>query len=52
MHLTNTDAPWTGPISADDIDKIYADEVTRDYGALPPETMHRVDEALRVALAL
>ena len=41
-----------GAISADDIDKVYADEVTRDYGALPPETMRRVDEALRVALAL
>ncbi|WP_460959660.1 hypothetical protein [Parasphingorhabdus pacifica] len=46
------DAPWTGAVSADDIDKVYPDEVTRDYGALPPETMRRVDDALRVALAL
>ena len=36
----------------DDIDKIYVDEVTRDYGTLPPKTLRRVDEALRVALAL
>ena len=30
----------------------YPDEITRDYGAIAPETMRRVDEALRVALAL
>lgn len=50
--LTDVDAPWTGAISADDIDKVYTDEITRDHGALPPETMRRVNEALRVALAL
>lgn len=52
VQLTDADAPWTGAISADDIDKVYPDEVTRDYGALPPATMRRVDAALRVALAL
>ncbi len=52
VHLTDADAPWTGAISCDDIDKVYPDEVTRDYGALGPETMRRVDDALRVALAL
>ena len=52
VQLTDADAPWTGAISADEIDKVYPDEITRDCGALPPETMRRVDEALRVALAL
>jgi mRNA interferase MazF len=52
VQLGEVDAPWTGAISADDIDKIYVDEVTRDYGALPPKTLRRVDEALRAALAL
>lgn len=52
VHLTDVDAPWTGAIVCDDVDKVYADEVTRDYGALPRDTMRRVDEALRAALAL
>ena len=52
VQLSEVDAPWTGAISADDIDKIYVDEVTRDYGALPPKTLRRVDDALRAALAL
>lgn len=52
VQLSHEDAPWTGAISCDDIDKIYLDEVTRDYGALPVPTLHRVDDALRTALAL
>jgi mRNA interferase MazF len=52
VHLTDADVPWTGAIVCDDVDKVYRDEVTRDYGALPPGTMHRVEDALRAALAL
>lgn len=52
VHLSDADAPWTGAIPCDNIDTIYTDEVTRDYGALPPQTMRRVDDALRAALSL
>lgn len=52
VQLSEADAPWTGAIPCDDLDKVYLDEVTRDYGALPPETMQRVDDALRAALNL
>lgn len=52
VHLTQGDAPWTGAICCDDVEKVYRDEVTRDYGALPVATMARVDDALRCALNL
>ncbi len=52
VHLTDADAPWIGAVLCDDIERVYRDEVTRDCGALPPHTMHRVDESLRAALAL
>lgn len=52
VHLTDADAPWTGAISCDDVDRVYRDEVARDCGALPPETMRRVEESLRAALVL
>lgn len=52
VELDQSDAPWTGRVSCDDIEKIYVDEVTRDYGALAPATMQRIDDALRAALAL
>lgn len=52
VHLSEADAPWTGAISCDDIDKIYTDEITRDYGALPVATLRCVDDALRAALNL
>src|SRR5699024_5377914 len=52
VYLSDVDAPWTGAIPCDDIEKIYADEVTRDYGALPVSTVRRVDDALRAALNL
>lgn len=52
VHLTDDDAPWVGAVCCDDVEKVYRDEVTRDYGALPPATMARVDDALRSALNL
>lgn len=52
VHLTDLDAPWTGAISCDTLETIYHDEVTRDYGALPPKTLHRIGDALRAALDL
>lgn len=52
VRLTKDDAPWAGAICCDDLEKVYRDEVTRDYGALPPPTMARVDDALRAALSL
>jgi mRNA interferase MazF len=52
VHLSGGDKPWTGAVMCDDIERIYRDEVTRDYGALPPGTLHRVEDALRAALAL
>jgi mRNA interferase MazF len=39
-------------VLCDDIAAVYRDELTRDAGALSPSTMRRVDQALRVALAL
>jgi mRNA-degrading endonuclease toxin of MazEF toxin-antitoxin module len=52
IRLGPHDGPWTGSALADDIVEIYRDELTRELGALPPNTMRRVDDALRVALAL
>lgn len=52
VRLTKDDTPWTGAICCDDLEKVYRDEVTRDYGALPPSTMAWVDDALRAALSL
>lgn len=52
VQLSHTDARWTGSISCDDIDKIYTDEITRDYGGRPVNTLRRVDDALRAALNL
>ncbi|MDQ2710217.1 MAG: type II toxin-antitoxin system PemK/MazF family toxin [Actinomycetota bacterium] len=52
VRLDFRDGPWVGAALADDIVEIYRDEVTRDLGALPLTTMHRVDAAIRAALAL
>ncbi len=52
VQLTENDAPWVGSVCCDDVEKVYRDEVTRDYGALPPQTLTRVDDALRAALNL
>lgn len=52
VHLTDQDAPWTGAVCCDDVEPVFRTEVTRDLGALRPETMQRVDEALRGALGL
>lgn len=52
VQLTENDAPWAGAVCCDDVEKVYRDEVTRDYGALQPATMARVNDALRSALSL
>lgn len=44
--------PFTGRVLCDDLETLYADEVTRDLGALTPGAMARVDNGLRAALGL
>jgi mRNA interferase MazF len=43
---------FTGRVLCDDIETLWADEVTRDLGALTPGTMARVEDGLRAALDL
>jgi mRNA interferase MazF len=43
---------FTGWASCDDIETIWADEVTRDLGALTPRAMAQVEGGLRAALGL
>ncbi|PPK64634.1 type II toxin-antitoxin system PemK/MazF family toxin [Actinokineospora auranticolor] len=52
VDLDHRNGPWTGSALADDVVEVYRDEVTRDLGALPPATMNRVNDALKVALGL
>ena len=51
VRLDRTDAPFTGSVVCDDIVELFEDE-GRDLGALRPQTMLRVNEALAFALAL
>lgn len=43
---------FTGVVVCDDIIELYPDEVTRDLGALSPDTMARIGIGLRAALGL
>jgi mRNA interferase MazF len=43
---------FSGRVLCDDIVELWADEVTRDLGALSPRTMARVEDGLRAALDL
>jgi hypothetical protein len=42
----------TGRVVCDDIETLWADEVTRGLGALTPGAMARVEDGLRAALNL
>ena len=44
--------PLVGRVVCDDIVELYADEVSRELGALSPRTMDRLGDGLRAALAL
>jgi len=44
--------PFYGRVLCDDIFELWPDEVTREGGALTPDTMLRVGAGLRSALAL
>lgn len=50
--LSAADRPFTGRVVCDDLGPIYPDDVQEDSGALTPNTMRRVDDGLRAALAL
>lgn len=50
--LDHADAPFTGRVLCDDIETLYRDDPVRHGGALPPGTIMRIDQALRVAFAL
>lgn len=52
IELTPADQPLVGRVLCDDIEALYADEITRELGALSPGTMRHVDDGLRVALSL
>lgn len=43
---------FTGRVLCDDIETLWADEVTRDLGALTASAMARVEDGLRAALDL
>jgi len=51
VQLNNND-PLVGSILCDDIETIYDDDPARHTGAVTFETMSRVNEALKIALAL
>lgn len=51
VQLGSTEV-FTGWVSCDDIETIWADEVTRDLGALGPRAMAKVEDGLRAALGL
>lgn len=44
--------PFVGRVLCDDVVLVYADEVTRDLGALTPGTMRRVESGLKAALGI
>lgn len=52
VELSSADHPLVGRVLCDDVIVMYADEVKRDAGALTRETMIRVGNGLRSALAL
>jgi mRNA interferase MazF len=53
VELHDADRPLTGRVLCDDIAVLYPDEDGFEYlSALTPATMRRVDDGLRVALAL
>lgn len=51
VETTHQD-PFYGRVLCDDIFELWPDEVTRDAGAMTPDTMLRVAAGLRAALAL
>jgi mRNA interferase MazF len=52
VELTSADVPLVGRVMCDDFETLEAEENVEHAGALSPRTMLRVDDALRVALAL
>lgn len=46
------DDPLVGRVLCDDLIQLWPDEVSREMGALGPDTMRRVDTGLRAALGL
>ena len=52
MVVLGAEEPFTGTVVCDDIIELYDDEITRDLGALSAGAMQRVNEGLKVALAL
>lgn len=50
--LNQADLPVVGSVLCDDIETLYDDDNLRHAGALPPKTMLRVDQSLKVAFAL
>ncbi len=52
VELTGADAPLTGRVLCDDLIQLWPDEVSREWGAVSPATMSRVNEGLADALGL
>lgn len=52
VPLSSADAPLVGYVNCDDIGPMFRDDVAADLGALSPETMVRVREALMHSLSL
>lgn len=52
MVTLGAEEPFAGTVVCDDIIELYDDEITRDLGALSAAAMQRVNEGLKVALAL
>jgi len=44
--------PLVGQVLCDDLEQVYADELTDRLGALSPATVQRVNKGLRLALGL
>jgi mRNA interferase MazF len=51
VELTQND-PLVGFVNCDDLGPLYKDQIGEDLGALSPETMMRVAQALRHTLAI
>ncbi len=46
------DRPLVGRVLCDDLIQLWPDEVSKEWGALSPDSMRKVDVGLRAALAL
>lgn len=52
VRLDRADQPLVGSVLCDELHTFYRDEIVKEWGALSPTTLVRVNTGLRAALAL